>query len=158
MSALTSTVMAITKMVQGRLKAVPFDPLIGQPTRHSVRHLIDQIAGFTIHFSSSHWWRRHGCLTLMLSDAEMRLVTGDAALYCARLPLLARINAQITDATVGRALLHLQEEHNVVWQGTLSKPFWMQLASNPSSPRLTTSMSRNSLKTTSDTKTKPSRQ
>ena len=46
----------------------------------------------------------------------MRLVTGDAALDCARLPLPARINAQITDATVGRALLQLQEEHKVEWQ------------------------------------------
>ena len=46
----------------------------------------------------------------------MRLVIGDAALDCARLPLPARINAQITDATVGRALLQLQEEHKVEWQ------------------------------------------
>ena len=107
MSALTSTVTAITKMVRGRLDAVPFDPLIGQPTRHSVRHLIDQLAGFTSHFSSSHWGGRHGYLTFVLSEAEMRLVTGDADLDCARLPLPARTNAQITDATVGRALLQL---------------------------------------------------
>ena len=46
----------------------------------------------------------------------MRLVTGDAALDCARLPLPACINAQIIDATVGRALLQLQEEHKVEWQ------------------------------------------
>ena len=52
---------------------------------------------------------RHGYLTLVLSDAEMRLVTGDATLDCARLPLPARINARITDATVVRALLQLQE-------------------------------------------------
>ena len=52
----------------------------------------------------------------MLSDAEMRLVTGDAALDCARLPLPSRINAQIMDATVGCALLQLQEEQKVEWQ------------------------------------------
>ena len=46
----------------------------------------------------------------------MRLVTGDAALDCSRLPLLARIKTRITDATVGRALLQLQEEHKVEWQ------------------------------------------
>ena len=46
----------------------------------------------------------------------MRLVTGDAALDCARLPLPARINTQITDATIGRALLQLQEEHKLEWQ------------------------------------------
>ena len=108
MSTLTSTVTAITEMVRGKLEAVPFDPLIGQPTRHSVCHLIDQLAGFTSHFSSSHWGGHHGYLSLVLSNAEMRLVMGDAALDCARLPLPARINAQITDATVGRALLQLQ--------------------------------------------------
>ena len=46
----------------------------------------------------------------------MRLVTGDAALDCSRLPLPARINTRITDDTVGRALLQLQEEHKVEWQ------------------------------------------
>ena len=46
----------------------------------------------------------------------MRLVTGDDALDCARLLLPARINAQITDATVGHALLQLQEEHKVEFQ------------------------------------------
>ena len=116
MSDLTSTMTAITEMVRGRLEAVPFDPLIGQPTRHSVRHLIDQLAGFTSHFSSPHWGGRHGYLTLVISDAEMRPVMGDAALDCERLPLPERINAQITDATVGRALLQLQEEHKVEWQ------------------------------------------
>ena len=59
---------------------------------------------------------RHGYLTLVLSEYEMRLVTGYAALDCARLPLPAHINAQITDATVGRDLLQLQEDHKVVWQ------------------------------------------
>ena len=113
MSALTSTVTAITEMVRGKLEATPFDPIIGQSTRHSVRYLIDQLAGFTSHLSSSHWGGCHDYLTLVLSDSEMRLVTGDAALDCARLPLPARINAQITDATVGRALLQIQEEHKV---------------------------------------------
>ena len=46
----------------------------------------------------------------------MRLVTGDASLDFLRLPLPACINARITDATVGRALLQLQEEHKVEWQ------------------------------------------
>ena len=102
-------VTAITEMVQGRLEAVPFDPLIGQPTWHSVRHLINQLAGFISHFSSSHWGGGHGYLSLVLSDSEMRLVTGDAALDCSCLPLPARINARITYATVGRDLLQLQE-------------------------------------------------
>ena len=116
MSAITSTVTAITEMVQGQLEAVPFDPLIGQPTRHSVRQLIDELAGFTSHFSSSHWGGRHGYLSLVLFDAEMRLVTGDAALDCSRLPLPAHINTRITDATVGHALLQLKEEHKVECQ------------------------------------------
>ena len=46
----------------------------------------------------------------------MRLVMGDVALDCLRLPLPARINSRITDATVGRALLQLQEEHKVEWK------------------------------------------
>ena len=116
MSALTSTMTAITEIVRGQLNAVPFGPLIGQPNRHYVRHIIDQLTGFTSHFSSSHWWGRHGYLTFVLSEAEMRLVTGDATLDYARLPLTARINVKITDATVCRALLQLQEEHKVVWQ------------------------------------------
>ena len=107
MSAITSTVTDITEMVQGRLEAVPFDALIGEPTRHSVRHLIDQLASFTSHFSSSHWGGCHGYLSLVLSNAQMRLVMGDAALDCSRLPLPSRINTRITDATVGRALLQL---------------------------------------------------
>ena len=137
-----------------RLEAVPFDPLIGQPTRHSVSHLINQLAGFTSYFSSSHWEGRHGYLSLVLSDAEMRLVTGDASLDCSRLPLPARINARITDATF--ALLSYNYRRSTRWNGRNihSKPFWMQLVSKPSSLLLMISMSRNSRKTKSNTKTK----
>ena len=46
----------------------------------------------------------------------MRLVTGDVALDCSRLPLPERINTRITHVIVGRALLQLQEEHKVEWQ------------------------------------------
>ena len=54
----------------------------------------------------------------------MRLVTGDAALDCSCLPLPTRINARITDATVGRALLNVQEEHKVEWQAYTLQTVW----------------------------------
>ena len=41
MAAITTTVTAITKMVRGKMEAVPLDAISVQPTLHSVRHLAE---------------------------------------------------------------------------------------------------------------------
>ena len=49
MAVITTTMTAITKMVRGRMEAVPLNEIVGQPTLNSVQQLIDQIATFASH-------------------------------------------------------------------------------------------------------------
>ena len=55
MSATTSTLTSVTELVSARLEVAPLEQLIGQPTQKSVRQLIDELAVFASHFSSSKW-------------------------------------------------------------------------------------------------------
>ena len=85
MSAITTTVASITKMVSGRMEAAPLESIVGQPTLHSVRHLVEQLATFASHFATTKWGGNHWFLTIVLSKANMRLSTGKDNLYCKRL-------------------------------------------------------------------------
>ena len=53
MAAMTVTVTVITKMVRGRMEAVPFDAIMGQSTLNLVRHLAKQILSFASHFATT---------------------------------------------------------------------------------------------------------
>ena len=63
MSATTSTLTAVTKLVRACRETVLVDQLISQPTHQSVHQPIDQLASFASHFSSSKWGGRHGYLS-----------------------------------------------------------------------------------------------
>ena len=115
-SSSTAALTAATKMVRAQIVAVPIDQLIGQPTQQSVCHLIDQLAAFASHFSTTKWSGHHGYLALVLSADKMKLITNDANLNCSRLLLPARINPAITDTTTGRQLLQLQDDQKLEWQ------------------------------------------
>ena len=85
MAVTTTTVVAITYMVKGRMEAVPIDAVAGQPILHSVRHLAEQLATFASHFATTKWGGNHWFLTIVLSKANMILSTGKDNLYCKRL-------------------------------------------------------------------------
>ena len=96
--------------------AVPIDQLIGQPTQQSVCHLIDQLAAFAIHFSTTKLSGHHGFLALVLSPDKMTLIANDINLNFSHLPIPACINSAITDTTTGRQLLQLQDDQKLEWQ------------------------------------------
>ena len=85
MTATTTTVNAITKMVKERMEAVPIDAIFGKPTLHSVQHLIEKLATFTSHCATTKWGGKHGFLPLVLSEAKMRPAAGNSDLDCNRL-------------------------------------------------------------------------
>ena len=55
MAAIVAKVTAITKMVRGGVESVPFDATVGQPNLNFVRHLVNQLAAFAIHFATTKW-------------------------------------------------------------------------------------------------------
>ena len=71
MAATTTTVDAITNMVIVRMEAVPLDAIAGQPTLHSVRHLVKQLQNFASHLATTKVGGKHGLLPLVLSEAKM---------------------------------------------------------------------------------------
>ena len=77
MAAIMTTVTAITKMVRGRMEAFPLDAIVGQPTLHSVQHLVNQIETFASHFATTKWNGKHGFLPLVLRETEMRPAAGN---------------------------------------------------------------------------------
>ena len=115
MSSLTTTVTAITDIVRGRITAVPLDPIVGQPTLPAVRKLVEQLATFTSHFSTSAWGGKHGHLALVLDETTMRTITKNSALDCSRLKKPGLVHPSIAENTKGRDLLELQEKHKQTW-------------------------------------------
>ena len=101
MAAITTTVTAITKMVRGRMEAVPFDAIFGQPTLHSVRHLAEQLTTFASHFATTKWGGKHRFLPLVISKAKMRPTAGNRKLDCGRLNKPELLKPIIEDSTQG---------------------------------------------------------
>ena len=116
MATITANVTAITKMVRGRMEAVPLNSIVSQPTLHSVRHLVEQLAKFANNFSTTKWGGKHGFLLLVLSKAKIRPADGNNNLECERLKKPDLINPQIEDSTQGRELLQFQMDQKVECQ------------------------------------------
>ena len=53
MAEFTVTVTAIAEMVRGRMEAFLIDAIVRQPTLNSVQHLVDYLASFAIHFTTT---------------------------------------------------------------------------------------------------------
>ena len=115
MAEITATVTAITKMVRGRMEAVPLDAIVGQPTLNSVRHLVNQLAAFASHFSTTEWGGKDSFLPLMLTETKMHLAAGIQDLECTCIKRPELLNPKIEDNTKGRKLLQIQEDHKVNW-------------------------------------------
>ena len=105
MAEITATVTAITKMVRGRMEAVPLDAIVGQPTLNSVCHLVNQL--------TPEWGGKDGFLPLVLTETKMHLAAGIQDLECTRIKRPKLLNPKIEDNTKGRKLLQLQEDHKV---------------------------------------------
>ena len=83
MASITTTLTAITKMVRGRMAAVPLDAIVGQPTLPAVQTLVEQLSAFASHFHTKAWGGHHGHLALVLDASKMRVVTSNTTLDCA---------------------------------------------------------------------------
>ena len=90
-----TTVTTITKMVRGRMAAVPINAIVGQPTLPAVQKIVYQLSAFASHFHTTSWGGHHGYLTLVLSKPKMRIVTTDAILNYARLAQPALVHPDI---------------------------------------------------------------
>ena len=95
MAATTTTVTATTNMVIGSMEDVPLDAIFGQPTLHSLQHLVEQHATFASHFATTKWGGKHGFLPLILSKANMRPAARNNNLDCERLKKLDLTNPRI---------------------------------------------------------------
>ena len=113
MAEITAIVTAITKMVRGRMEAVPLDTIVGQPTLNSVRHLVNHLAAFASHFSTTEWGGKDSFLPLVLTETKMHLAAGIQDLECRRIKRSELLNTKIEDNTKGHRLLQIREDHKV---------------------------------------------
>ena len=113
MTAITATVTAITKMMKGRMEAVPLGAIVGQPTFNSVQHLAKKLATFASHFATTKWGGKHSFLPLALGEAKIRLTARDNYLNCERVSKPKIFNPKIEENSKVRKLLQLQEGHKV---------------------------------------------
>ena len=102
MVEIPTTVTSIIKRVIRRMEAVPLDAIVGQPTLHSVQHLVEQLATFVSHFAKIRWGGKHGFLTIILDEAKMRPAARNNNLDCGRLKKPELVNPIIEDSTQGR--------------------------------------------------------
>ena len=116
MTVITTTMTTITEMARGRMEAVPLDNIFGQPTLHSVRHLVEQITTFASHLATTKWGGKHGFLPLVLSEAKMRPADGNSNLECKHIKKPELLNQIIEDITKGREILQFQAEQKIEWQ------------------------------------------
>ena len=112
----TTSRAAITEMVREKFGDKDFDQVIGQPTSASIQLLITQLAEVASSFPTRQWRGNHGCLALVLNEAEARATTGITDLDCGPQGEPAAINPNITDETKGRELLTMQQEQKTVRQ------------------------------------------
>ena len=113
MAAPTTSVAAITNMVRGSMEAVPLDAIVGQPTLHSMQHLIEHLAKYASHLATTRLGGKYGSPPLVLSKAHMRPAAGKNNLDCEQLKKTELTNPRIDDRTQGRELLQLQAEQKI---------------------------------------------
>ena len=116
MAAIMATVTAITKMVRGRMEAVPLDAIVVHPAFNSFQHLVDQIAAFASRLTTTELGGKHRFLPLGLTKTKMRLAAGNQDLDCGRIKMPDILNPKIEEDTKGRKILQLQEENKVNWK------------------------------------------
>ena len=98
------------------MEAVPLDAIFGQPTLHSVRHLVKQLQKFASYLATTKWGGKHGFLPLVPSKAKMRPAAGNKNLECERLKKLELTKPRIEDSTKVQELLQFQADHKVEWK------------------------------------------
>ena len=101
MAAITTTAAAITEMLRGRIKDIPLDAIVGQPTLQSMGQLIEKLETFASHFATTKWGGKHGLLPLVLSKAKMKPAAGNNNLDCKSLNKPELINQRTEDITHG---------------------------------------------------------
>ena len=116
MAAITTTVTTITNMVRGQTEAVLLDAIVGKTTLHYVQHLVEKLATFASHFTTTKWGGKHGFLPLVLSKAKMRLAARNSNLDCKRLNKPELLNPRIKDSTQSRELLQFQADQKFDWK------------------------------------------
>ena len=77
MAAITTAVTAITKIVRGRMEAVPLNKILGQHNLNSIRHLVKYLTTFASHLATTKWGGKHGFLPLVLTKTKIRLAAGN---------------------------------------------------------------------------------
>ena len=113
MAEIATTMSAITKMVRGRMEAVPLNTNMGKSTLNSMRHLVEQLVTFASHSATTKWGGKHRLLLLILSGEKIRLTIGYKNLDYERLNNPKLLDPRIADSFKGRKLLQLQEYQKV---------------------------------------------
>ena len=86
-------------MVKARFKAAVFPRLNAMPTILSIHELVKLIAQVATRLKTRMWGGSHGCLALVLEEAEMRHVANDPALNCDRMEKPPFTHPHITPLT-----------------------------------------------------------
>ena len=81
----TTSRAGITEMVRGKTEDKDFDQMIGQPTSATIQLLITQITKVSSSFTTCQWKGNHGCIVLVIGEAETHTTTGITNLDCSPL-------------------------------------------------------------------------
>ena len=104
----TKSCLAIAEIVSSNFGYKHLDKMVSQPTSTIIQILITQLAEVTSSFPTYQWKGHHGCLALVLDEAEMCLLTGDNNLAYRPIPKMDAINLLIVDDTKGRDIFKFQ--------------------------------------------------
>ena len=95
----TTGAAAVDAMGKARFDATNFTRIVGAPEHGPMDILKDEIAKVAATFKTTRYGGRTGCLALIVDQDEMRRVTKDGNLDCARAPKPPLLSPRLTDTT-----------------------------------------------------------
>ena len=75
--ASATDIAGIREMVRDSIMGKPVDKMIGHPTLSTHKHLVNQLAQAAGDIETVAWGGNHGCIALVLEDAQYQTLTGD---------------------------------------------------------------------------------
>ena len=94
---------SIREAIREKIYSLPLDKVIGQPSMKTWQHTREQSCKIVAQVKTTYWGGRHGCLALVLNNAEFRTATGDPNADTDRQPKPSLVHPQINRHHTSRA-------------------------------------------------------
>ncbi|MDB4430448.1 hypothetical protein N9140_00660, partial [bacterium] len=109
----TTTEAEIYDAVQQKMDRAPIEKIVGKPTTTTVDKMELQMGRFVAGIRTDQWGGNHGHLALIVNDAKLQTLTGDATMTVAKMAKPGNLPTGLTNTTPAIVKSRLMAQHRV---------------------------------------------